>query len=85
MVASDKQRVPPMDRNAPDGRHAVFAGQAHADPLAAGAARAITCNTITHPTNAIDLAPALAQAAARMASHTKRRRAGPSRRSSVNT
>jgi hypothetical protein len=57
MLASDKP--PPMDRNAPDGRHAVFAGQAHADLLAAGAAR--------------------------MASHTKRRRGGQSRRSGVNT
>jgi hypothetical protein len=57
MLASDK--LPPMDRNAPHGRHAVFAGQAHADLLAAGAAR--------------------------MASHTKHRRGGHSRRSSVNT
>jgi len=67
------------------GVHGVFAGTAHADLLAAGAARVVTCNTIPHPTNAIDLAPALAQAAARMASHTTQRSAGHSRRDGVTT
>lgn len=41
------------------GVHAVFAGTA-AEWLASAAERVITCNTIAHPTNAIDLAPLLA-------------------------
>lgn len=37
------------------GTHGVFAGRAYEDLLAAGAARVITCNTIPHPSNAIDV------------------------------
>jgi ribose-phosphate pyrophosphokinase len=37
------------------GVHAVFAGDALEALEAAGAARIATCNTVTHPTNAIDL------------------------------
>ena len=37
------------------GTHGVFAGTAYEDLIAAGAARVITCNTITHPSNAIDV------------------------------
>jgi ribose-phosphate pyrophosphokinase len=50
------------------GIHAVFADAAHADLLAAGAARVVTCNTIAHPTNEICVADAVADAvAARLA------------------
>lgn len=41
------------------GVHAVFAGQAYDQLLAAGAAAVVTCNTIAHPTNAIDIHPAI--------------------------
>lgn len=44
------------------GVHAVFAGNAYEDLKAAGAARIVTCNTIPHESNAIDLAPHLAEA-----------------------
>ncbi|MGB6046827.1 MAG: ribose-phosphate pyrophosphokinase, partial [Flavobacteriales bacterium] len=37
------------------GTHGVFAGTAYADLLAAGAAQVITCNTIPHPSNGIDI------------------------------
>lgn len=37
------------------GTHGVFAGTAYEDLVAAGAARVITCNTIPHPSNAIDV------------------------------
>lgn len=37
------------------GTHGVFAGRAYEDLVAAGAARVITCNTIPHPSNAIDV------------------------------
>ncbi|MBL8003072.1 MAG: ribose-phosphate pyrophosphokinase [Flavobacteriales bacterium] len=37
------------------GTHGVFAGRAYEDLLAAGAARVITCNTIPHSSNAIDV------------------------------
>jgi ribose-phosphate pyrophosphokinase len=47
------------------GVHAVFAGDAQAELRAAGAARIITTNTIPHPTNAIDIVPAIAEALAR--------------------
>jgi ribose-phosphate pyrophosphokinase len=40
--------------------HAVFAGTAYEDLLAAGAARVVTCNTIEHASNAIDVSPLLA-------------------------
>ena len=42
------------------GIHAVFATGAHDELRAAGAARVVTCNTIAHPTNAIDVGPLLA-------------------------
>ena len=42
--------------------HAVFAGSAHDDILAAGAARIITTDTIPHPSNAIGIASVLAEA-----------------------
>jgi ribose-phosphate pyrophosphokinase len=44
------------------GVHAVFAQDAYAELLAAGPAQIVTCNTIPHETNAIDVQPAIAQA-----------------------
>jgi ribose-phosphate pyrophosphokinase len=44
------------------GVHTVFAGDAHAELLAAGAGRIVTANTIPHPSNAIDVTPAIADA-----------------------
>ena len=43
------------------GVHAVFAHQAHADLLAAGAAQVVTCNTIPHHSNRIDVSDLLAE------------------------
>jgi ribose-phosphate pyrophosphokinase len=44
------------------GVHAVFASDAYAELLAAGAARIVTCDTILHASNAIALdAPLAAQ------------------------
>ncbi len=37
------------------GVHAVFSGSAYQDLLAAGAVKVVTCNTIQHASNAIDL------------------------------
>lgn len=42
------------------GVHAVFADRAYEELQAAGAARVVTCNTILHPSNTIDLHDALA-------------------------
>jgi ribose-phosphate pyrophosphokinase len=42
------------------GVHAVFAGSAEADLLAAGAARVVTCDTIAHRSNVIPTAALLA-------------------------
>jgi ribose-phosphate pyrophosphokinase len=42
------------------GIHAVFADRAHDELRAAGAARIATCNTILHPSNAIDVDDAIA-------------------------
>lgn len=42
--------------------HAVFAGDAYAQLLAAGAARVVSTDTIAHPSNAIALAQPLAEA-----------------------
>lgn len=44
------------------GVHAVFADRAYEDLLAAGVARVVTCNTIPHPSNAIDLSEQIAAA-----------------------
>lgn len=44
------------------GVHAVFAGSAFADLRAAGASRIVTCNTIPHESNGIDVGPLLARA-----------------------
>ena len=42
--------------------HAIFAGSAYEDLLAAGAGRVASCNTVVHSSNAIDLTPALGSA-----------------------
>jgi ribose-phosphate pyrophosphokinase len=44
------------------GVHAVFAGDAEARLRSAGAARIVTCNTLPHPSNAIDVTGAVAEA-----------------------
>ena len=43
------------------GVHAVFADGAYAALKAAGAARVVTTNTIAHPSNCIDITPAVAR------------------------
>ncbi len=43
------------------GVHGVFAGNAYDDLAAAGANKIITCNTIGHFSNAIDLSSALSE------------------------
>lgn len=45
--------------------HAVFAGSAYDDILAAGASRVVSTDSIPHPSNGINLGPILAAAAAR--------------------
>lgn len=49
------------------GVHAVFAEGAYQDLLAAGPSRIVTCNTVGHETNAIDVRPAIAAALAALA------------------
>lgn len=44
------------------GVHAIFAGSAYADLINAGATRVATCNTVEHPTNAIDVRRAVSRA-----------------------
>jgi ribose-phosphate pyrophosphokinase len=44
------------------GVHALFGAGAGSLIEAAGAGRVVTCNTVAHPTNAIDLTPLLADA-----------------------
>jgi len=43
------------------GVHAVFAGTAFADLRASGAGRIVTCNTIPHETNGVDVVPMVAE------------------------
>jgi ribose-phosphate pyrophosphokinase len=45
------------------GVHALFSGDALATLESAGAARIVTCNSVAHPTNAIDVLDAVAVAA----------------------
>ena len=42
--------------------HALFDAEAHGQLLEAGVTRVLTCDTITHPSNAIRMAPLLARA-----------------------
>ncbi|MBX9805367.1 MAG: ribose-phosphate pyrophosphokinase [Alphaproteobacteria bacterium] len=44
------------------GVHGIFAGDAYISLIQAGASKVVTCNTIPHPTNGIDLMPALSEA-----------------------
>lgn len=44
------------------GVHAIFAGNAYRELLDAGAARIVTCNTVAHESNAIDVTGLLADA-----------------------
>ena len=44
------------------GVHAVFAAEAAARLQVSGAARVVTCNTLKHPSNAIDVTTAMADA-----------------------
>jgi ribose-phosphate pyrophosphokinase len=50
------------------GVHAVFAAAAAEAIRGSGAARVVTTNTIAHPSNGIDVVPALAEALSRVAS-----------------
>lgn len=43
------------------GIHSVFAGQAYEELTDAGVARIVTCNTVSHPTNEIDVHPIIAR------------------------
>ena len=51
------------------GVHAVFSGNAYGDLLAAGVGNVVTCNTIPHPSNAIDLSGILASEVQKMMHH----------------
>ena len=44
------------------GVHAVMAQSAYANLLATGVAEVVTCNTITHASNGIDVMPLIADA-----------------------
>ncbi|MCC7343556.1 MAG: ribose-phosphate pyrophosphokinase [Deltaproteobacteria bacterium] len=44
------------------GVHAIFAGRAYEDLSAAGAAAIVTCNTVPHPSNRIDISESLSTA-----------------------
>ena len=48
------------------GVHALFAGDAYSALTRAGAAEIVTCNTVEHPSNAIDVAPQIVQAVLRI-------------------
>jgi ribose-phosphate pyrophosphokinase len=54
------------------GIHAVLAGDALGELRAAGAERVVTCNTIRHSTNAIDIHPGLAAAVRQLLAHPAR-------------
>jgi ribose-phosphate pyrophosphokinase len=56
MIAATKHVVSAgLSRPLCVGVHAVFASSAYEDLLGSGAERVITCNTIPHPTNSIDV------------------------------
>ena len=48
------------------GVHGILAGTASEDLLAAGAERIVTCNTVPHPSNLIDVSILLSSAVQRV-------------------
>jgi ribose-phosphate pyrophosphokinase len=44
------------------GVHALFCGDAYAELKSSGVEKIATCNSVTHPTNAIDVFPDIATA-----------------------
>lgn len=48
------------------GVHGIFAGNAYQELLSAGAGRVVTCNTVPHASNGIDLSGLLAEAVGEM-------------------
>lgn len=46
--------------------HAIFASEAFAELSSAGADRIVSCNTILHPSNLLDLSPQIADAAGKL-------------------
>lgn len=52
------------------GIHAVFSGNAYQDLLDSGAEKIVTCNTIPHPSNAIDLSDVMAKEVKKLMHHT---------------
>lgn len=52
------------------GVHAIFAGDAYAALLAAGVAKIVTCNTIKHESNSIDVAAPIVEAARQLLART---------------
>jgi ribose-phosphate pyrophosphokinase len=51
------------------GIHAVFSGNAYQDLLDSGAEKIVTCNTIPHPSNAIDLSDVMAKSVKELIHH----------------
>jgi len=51
------------------GIHAVFSDNAYQDLLDSGVKKVVTCNTITHPSNAIDLSDVMAKEVMRLMHH----------------
>jgi len=51
------------------GIHAVFSGNAYQDLLDSGVEKIVTCNTIPHPSNAIDLSDVLAKEVKKLMHH----------------
>ena len=51
------------------GIHAVFSGNAYQDLLDSGVEKIVTCNTIPHPSNAIDLSDIMAKEVKKLMHH----------------
>ena len=62
MVAVRELRAAGMPAPICIGVHAIFAGDAYLDLKEAGAGQIVTCNSVDHVSNTIDLAPAILKA-----------------------
>lgn len=65
------------------GVHPIFAGSAYQDLIQAGAARVLSCNSIAHVSNAIDLHGRIAEALAELLAPLAEARTAPSPRAAV--
>ncbi|MFZ5931953.1 MAG: hypothetical protein ACOY15_12160 [Pseudomonadota bacterium] len=74
---------PPIWRRPRVGVHGLFAGKAYDELFATGARKIATCNTVAHPSNAIDVKALIAGAAEELLKEQKTNSSCPMLRGNI--